>query len=105
MPSFVIMTSHIDYPELLEREELLYMIRLAEESERYDDMVKYIAALVRRDSHALSVEERAFFSTAYQSVVGSIRCTWRILKPYESSTDSLAIKACAKQYTREIETE
>jgi hypothetical protein len=64
-------------------EELLYLARLAEQAERYEEMIKFVSAFVKRESRDLSVEERNILSVAYKNVIGSRRSAWRILSSIE----------------------
>jgi 14-3-3 protein epsilon len=64
-----------------EREANIYEAKLAEQAERYDEMVaaiKKVAASLKT-GEGLSVEERNIFSVAYKNVIGSRRATWRIV--------------------------
>ena len=54
------------------------MAKLAEQAERYDEMVecmKKVAAL----NIDLSVEERNLLSVAFKNVIGARRASWRIM--------------------------
>jgi len=66
-----------------EREELVYDARLAEQAERYEDMVTYMK-MVARTKKELSVEERNLLSVAYKNVIGAKRASWRVLSSIES---------------------
>merc|ERR1712227_470038 len=61
-----------------EREENVAMAQLADQAERYEDMVEYMKKVAQSDSE-LSVEERNLLSVAYKNVIGSRRSSWRIL--------------------------
>jgi len=100
--------SRLDHLESLDREELLYMARLAEQSERYEEMVKYVAAFVNKEDRDLSVEERNILSVAYKNVVGTRRQAWRVLHSIEGKEErrnNPDNRARAEQYRQEIETE
>ncbi|KAJ2288556.1 hypothetical protein IWW55_006480, partial [Coemansia sp. RSA 2706] len=62
---------------------LVYMAKLAEQAERYDEMVKYMKAVAKLDAE-LSVEERNLLSVAYKNVIGSRRASWRIVSSIEN---------------------
>ncbi len=57
--------------------------KLAEEAERYDDMVQNVKALAELNTQ-LNVEERNLLSVAYKNVVGARRASWRVLSSIES---------------------
>lgn len=65
------------------REHLVYMAKLAEEAERYDDMVQNVKSLAELKVE-LNVEERNLLSVAYKNVVGARRASWRVLSSIES---------------------
>merc|ERR1712006_34951 len=63
-------------PKSLDREQALYMAKLAEQAERYEDMVKYMKQIVDLGFKAneLSVEERNLLSVGYKNMM-SVRRT------------------------------
>lgn len=65
------------------------MAKLAEQAERYDEMVeemKKVAKLV--NDQELSVEERNLLSVAYKNVIGARRASWRIISSIEQKEES-----------------
>jgi len=89
------------------REDHVYMAKLAEQAERYDDMVasmKEVAAL----GDELTVEERNLLSVAYKNVIGALRASWRIISTMESKETEDAKKnvgGVTTAYRVEIEKE
>ncbi|KAJ1965557.1 Protein bmh2, partial [Dispira parvispora] len=61
-----------------ERDEKVYMARLAEQAERYDEMVTFMKDVAKLGGE-LSVEERNLLSVAYKNVIGARRASWRIV--------------------------
>ena len=59
----------------LSREELIYMAKIAEQTERFEDMLDYMKKVVHIEQD-LSVEERNLLSVAYKNSVGSRRTAW-----------------------------
>jgi 14-3-3 protein epsilon len=59
-------------------EELVFMAKLAEQAERYDEMVLCMRKVVKRNSD-LGTEERNLLSVAYKNVIGARRNAWRII--------------------------
>src|ERR1700722_8211969 len=58
------------------RETLAYLARIAEQAERYQDMVSFMTRLA--NVHAdLGPEERKLLSAAYKNLVSSRRSAWR----------------------------
>ncbi len=64
------------------RDELIYMAKLSEQTERFDEMVEYMKRLVTQGQE-LKDEERNLLSIAYKNTVGSRRTAWRALTAYE----------------------
>jgi len=64
------------------REENVYMAKLAEQAERYDEMVDAMKKVAQLDVE-LTVEERNLLSVAYKNVIGSRRAAWRIISSIE----------------------
>jgi len=62
----------------------VYMAKLAEQAERYDEMVEYMKAVAENASSDLSLEERNLLSVAYKNVVGARRASLRIIGSIES---------------------
>uniref|UniRef100_H3D9W4 14-3-3 protein epsilon n=2 Tax=Tetraodon nigroviridis TaxID=99883 RepID=H3D9W4_TETNG len=64
-----------------EREDLVYQAKLAEQAERYDEMVVSMKNVASMDVE-LKVEERNLLSVAYKNVIGARRA-WRIISSIE----------------------
>jgi 14-3-3 protein epsilon len=70
----------------MSRDDDIYMAKLAEQAERYDEMVEYMKK-VANDDQELSVEERNLLSVAYKNVIGSRRASWRVVSSIEQKND------------------
>jgi len=91
-----------------QRKDLVFMARTAEIAERYEDMCKFMRALVKainpKDAKTdLTVEERNLLSVAYKNVIGARRASWRTLNVDENKDNEL-IKIYKNQVESEIET-
>ena len=88
--------------------ELVDMAKLAEQAERYDDMVKFMTQLTKRNKK-LSDEQRNLLSVAFKNVVGARRSAWRIINSMEQraseKSDKKAEAEMASKYREEIEKE
>lgn len=69
------------------KEELVAKAKMAEQSERYDDMANAMKEAVKIDAD-LTNEERNLLSVAYKNVVGARRSSWRVISSIEQKTDS-----------------
>ncbi|XP_059624182.1 14-3-3-like protein G-BOX factor 14 kappa [Cornus florida] len=103
------MTSAV--PENLTREQYVYMAKLSEQAERYEEMVKFMEKLVVGTTSAggeLTVEERNLLSVAYKNVIGSLRAAWRIVSSIEQKEESRKNEehvVLVKDYRSKVETE
>jgi len=87
-----------------QRKDLVFMARTAEIAERYEDMCKFMRALVKSINQKadLTVEERNLLSVAYKNVIGARRASWRTLNVDENKDNEL-IKTYKAQVEAEIE--
>ncbi|CAH1232122.1 14-3-3 protein epsilon-like [Branchiostoma lanceolatum] len=67
---------------MADREDMVYKAKLAEQAERYDEMVEAMKLVAERNME-LSVEERNLLSVAYKNVIGARRASWRIISSIE----------------------
>jgi len=72
---------------MADRENNVYMAKLAEQAERYDEMVENMK-LVAAGGQELTVEERNLLSVAYKNVIGARRASWRIVSSIEQKEES-----------------
>ncbi|ESR47181.1 hypothetical protein CICLE_v10003615mg, partial [Citrus x clementina] len=92
------------------REENVYMAKLAEQAERYEEMVEFmekVSASVE-SSEELTVEERNLLSVAYKNVIGARRASWRIISSIEQKEESRGNEdhvSTIRDYRSKIETE
>jgi hypothetical protein len=98
---------HVPTPADASREELIYMAKLTEQTERFEDMVGYMKGVVMKYDEDLTVEERNLLSVAYKNSIGSRRTSWRAISSIESKEESKASKhlALVKDYKKKIEGE
>jgi 14-3-3 protein epsilon len=89
------------------REENVYMAKLAEQAERYEEMVQYMKKVAMLDQE-LTVEERNLVSVAYKNVIGARRASWRIVSSIEQKEENKGNEqhvARIKEYRTKIENE
>ncbi|RVX02636.1 14-3-3-like protein GF14 iota [Vitis vinifera] len=70
-----------------ERETQVYMAKLAEQAERYEEMVECMKTVAKLDLE-LTVEERNLLSVGYKNVIGARRASWRIMSSIEQKEES-----------------
>eukprot|EP00192_Tetraselmis_astigmatica_P018565 CAMPEP_0117649842 /NCGR_PEP_ID=MMETSP0804-20121206/1211_1 /TAXON_ID=1074897 /ORGANISM="Tetraselmis astigmatica, Strain CCMP880" /LENGTH=257 /DNA_ID=CAMNT_0005455653 /DNA_START=394 /DNA_END=1167 /DNA_ORIENTATION=+ len=92
-----------------ERDQSVYLAKLAEQAERYDEMVEEMSKVARQaQDHELTVEERNLLSVAYKNVIGARRASWRIVSSIEQKEESKGNEentAMIKKYRTKIEEE
>ncbi|KAK9112880.1 hypothetical protein Scep_020399 [Stephania cephalantha] len=96
--------------ETLTRAQLLYLAKLAEQAERYEEMANFMETLVHVSSSSdeLSVEERNLLSVAYKNAIGSLRAAWRIVSSIEQKEENRKNEdhvILVKNYRSKVETE
>ncbi|MEQ2258374.1 hypothetical protein XENORESO_017831 [Xenotaenia resolanae] len=72
---------------MADRENLVYQAKLAEQAERYDEMVESMKKVASMDVE-LTVEERNLLSVAYKNVIGARRASWRIISSLEQKEEN-----------------
>ncbi|KAK9117954.1 hypothetical protein Scep_016047 [Stephania cephalantha] len=90
-----------------ERESNVYLAKLAEQAERYDEMVEYMKLVAKLDVE-LTVEERNLLSVGYKNVIGARRASWRIMSSIEQKEESKGNEQnvkLIKDYRQKVEEE
>jgi len=92
------------------REENVYMAKLAEQAERYEEMVEFMEKVTSTaaDGEELTIEERNLLSVAYKNVIGARRASWRIVSSIEQKEESRGNEdhvAAIRDYRSKIESE
>jgi 14-3-3 protein epsilon len=93
----------------MSREDNVYMAKLSEQAERYEEMVEYMEKVAKTvDVEELTVEERNLLSVAYKNVIGARRASWRIVSSIEQKEESRKNEEhvnLIKEYRGKIEAE
>jgi 14-3-3 protein epsilon len=58
-------------------EKNLYLAKVTEQAERFEETIKYMEEIVKNKKEDLSIEERNLLSAAYKNCVSSRRSAWR----------------------------
>jgi len=88
------------------REEHLYMAKITEQTERFEDMLDAMNKVVAANAD-LTIEERNLLSVAYKNTIGSRRTAWRALSSIEKKEEQKGSKniGLLKSYKAKIEAE
>jgi len=73
------------------REEHLYMAKITEQTERFEDMLEAMNKVVAANP-VLTIEERNLLSVAYKNTIGSRRTAWRALSSIEKKEEQKGSK-------------
>ncbi|CAK8696647.1 14-3-3 protein gamma-like [Clavelina lepadiformis] len=88
------------------KEQHVEWAKVAEQAERYDDMVQHMTEVAKMEE-ALSSDERNLLSVAYKNVVGTRRSSWRVISSIDQKEDNKMkkdiYKICLAQIAQEIE--
>lgn len=87
----------------MDRDSLVYKAKLAEQAERFDEMVSDMKEVAKQPQE-LTVEERNLLSVAYKNVIGSRRASWRVVTSIEQKGESDKLSVI-KDYKAKIEQE
>jgi 14-3-3 protein epsilon len=68
------------------RDEYIYLAKLYERAERFEDMVKWINHFVQLDPN-LTAEERNILSAGFKNVISGKRASWRVLHSLEKKEE------------------
>ncbi|KAL1218143.1 14-3-3-like protein GF14 omicron [Cardamine amara subsp. amara] len=90
-----------------DRQNQVYLAKLNEQAERYDEMVETMKKIAALDIE-LTIEERNLLSVGYKNVIGARRASWRILSSIEQKEESKGNEQNAKRikdYRTKVEDE
>jgi 14-3-3 protein epsilon len=86
------------------REEYVYLAKLYERAERFNDMVKFINKFVELDPN-LTHEERNILSAGYKNIISNKRASWRLLNSLEKKEKNPTQANYIKEIKTNIENE
>jgi 14-3-3 protein epsilon len=90
----------------LKRDENIYMAKICEQTERFDDMLGYMKKVLEFPDE-LSIEDRNLLSVAYKNSVGTRRTAWRVISSIETKEEAKSNPnlALLREYKVKIEEE
>ena len=90
----------------LTSDELLYLAKLSEQTERFEDMVDAMKKFIALKQE-FNVEERNLLSVAYKNCVGTRRTAWRAITSIEQKEEGKGSKnlTILRQLKKKIEAE
>lgn len=65
------------------RADCLFIAKLAEQAERWDDVISQLKSIIAYSDAQLTTEERNLLSIAYKNITGTLRASWRAVDQIE----------------------
>ena len=84
-------------------EENIFMARVAEQAERFDDMVEYLKPVLDSKGSAISNDELNLLSVAFKSLISSKRTAWRTISAIEQNPKYQKFAGSLGAYKSQIE--
>jgi len=81
------------------------MARVAEQAERFDDMVHYLQEVVKSKNEDFTTEERNLLSVGFKNQIGSKRTAIRTISAIEQNPKYTKFNAALSKYKEQIEGE
>ncbi|RHY90714.1 hypothetical protein DYB37_010667 [Aphanomyces astaci] len=89
----------------MDRSSLIFLARLAEEAERYDEMAGHMKAVATNFDNELSSDEGNLIAVAFKNEMGTRRSAWRVLRNIQMKTQDTQQAATTQAYIQRIEDE
>ena len=86
-------------------EENLFMARVSEQAERFDDMVYYLQEVVKNKNEDFTTEERNLLSVGFKNQIGSKRTAIRTISAIEQNPKYQKFNDGLSTYKKKIESE
>ena len=86
-------------------EEKIFMARVAEQAERFDDMVDFLKPILKEKGGDFSVEERNLLSVGFKNLIGGKRTAIRTISAIEQNPKYSKFGTALAAYKQKIEGE
>jgi 14-3-3 protein epsilon len=84
-------------------EEKIFMARVAEQAERFEDMVDFLKEVVSGKTSDFTTEERNLLSVGFKNLIGSKRTAIRTISAIEQNPKYAKYGEALTQYKKRIE--
>lgn len=84
-------------------EEHIFLARVAEQAERFDDMVDFLKPVLDQKGGDLSSDERNLLSVAFKNLISSKRTAWRTISAIEQNPKYSKFGDSLASYKKKIE--
>lgn len=85
--------------------EKIFMARVADQAERYEDMVEFLTEVIKLKDEDLNTEERNLLSVGFKNLISSRRAAWRTVGAIEQNDKYAEYSSDCAEYKRKIEGE
>ena len=85
--------------------EKIFMSRVADQSERYKDMVDFLEQVLDAKTEDLNSEERNLLSVGFKNLISANRSAWRTITAIEQNEKYAEYSDDCKTYKGKIESE
>merc|ERR1712151_144972 len=89
--------------EMADTEENIFLARVAEQAERFEDMVGYLKAVLEVKGGDVSADERNLISVAFKNLISSKRAACRTIAAIEQNPKYSQFGDALAKYKAEIE--
>ena len=84
-------------------DENIFLARVAEQAERFEDMVEYLKAVLNTKGGDVSADERNLISVAFKNLISSKRAACRTIAAIEQNPKYSKFGDALSKYKTEIE--
>jgi 14-3-3 protein epsilon len=85
--------------------EKIFMARVADQAERYEDMVEFLTEVIKLKDEDLNTEERNLLSVGFKNLISSRRAAWRTVGAIEQNEKYAEYSGDCGEYKKRIESE
>lgn len=85
--------------------EKIFMARVADQAERYVDMVDFLEGVIEAKGEDLNTEERNLLSVGFKNLISANRSAWRTVSAIETNDKYAEYSGDCKDYKGKIEKE
>ena len=86
-------------------EKKIFMARVADQAERYEDMVDFLKEIMKESEEDVSIDVRNLLSVGFKNLIGSRRAAWRTICAIETNKKYEQYQSNCSDYKIKIETE
>ena len=84
-------------------EESIFLARVAEQAERFEDMVEFLKPVLDQKGADVSSDERNLLSVAFKNLISSKRTAWRTISAIEQNPKYQKFGESLASYKKKIE--